>query len=182
MSGALNRALASLAIVLASAGCRNASPTDPSPPAVAPVTVSLTVAEPARMSVSAPVPCPGDLDSCPSGRQEQGPLMLTPAFVQLHTLQPGAYRITGILEATTPAGATVNVQLGLDAQQPAGAGVAREAPHAGAVAHEGKLEGLPEIAPLLCGARFFNPSGAFEWSLMFRVVESPAAAEAVCGG
>ena len=101
--------------------------------------------------------------------------------VQVHSLAPGAYRITGVLEPTTSAGATVSIHLGLDSQGASRAGVAREAPHAGAVAHSGDLVLLPGVTPLVCGASFFNPSGALEWSLMFRVVESRSAAVPVCG-
>lgn len=161
--------VAALAIV---AGCGTALPSSPSQPAVAPVSLTLTLSHPARISVSEPLLCSGDASSCPDGRQAQGPLTEASRVLTVRQLPAGVYRMTGILQPTTPAGASVNVHLAVDSPNASRTGTAVKALQTGAVAHTGDLVSPPGLTPSPCGATFYNPSGELEWSLTFRVSEA----------
>jgi hypothetical protein len=162
--------LACVAALAIAAGCGSALPSSPSQPTVAPVSLTLTLSHLARISVSEPLLCSGDASSCPDGRQAQGPLTEASRVLTVRQLPAGVYRMTGILQPTTPAGASVSVHLAVDSHN---ASTAVKALQTGAVAHTGDRVSLPGVTPHSCGATFFNPSGELEWSLTFRVSEAP---------
>jgi hypothetical protein len=167
------RRLVCVAALTIVAGCGSAVPSSPSQPAIAPVSLTLTLSHPARTSVSEPLLCSGDASSCPDGRQAQGPLTEASRVLAVRQLPAGVYRITGILQPTTPGGASVNIHLAVGSHSASRTSAAVKALQAGAVAHTGDLVTLPGVTPLPCGATFYNPSGELEWSVTFRVSDVP---------
>jgi hypothetical protein len=155
------------------AACSNSLTTGPTEIAVPQFSIRFTVANPASLSLSEPMSCAGDWSTCARGSQAQGPATASAITVRDYALAPGTYRLTGVLQPSTPAGASVDIQIGASATANRG-GVVREGPVVGFVAFNG--DGVPRssVTSLVCGATFSNQTGALEWSITFRVASATA--------
>jgi hypothetical protein len=157
--------------------CGTSSPTGPTQPASPQFSIRFVLASPAGLSLSEPMPCPGDWSTCPRGSQPQGPVTTGTITNRTYTLPPGTYRLTGVLQPSTSAGASVDVQIGRGATGSTDGGVVREGPVLGFVAFTGDPPPVSSVISQTCGATFSNASGALEWSVTFRVIATVHAAE-----
>jgi hypothetical protein len=161
--------------------CSNSSPTSPTQPASPQFSIKFTLANPAGLSLSEPMPCPGDWSTCPRDSQPQGPVLAGTITTRHYRLPPGTYRLTGVLQPTTSTGASVGIEIGRGATGSTGGGVVREGPVLGFVAFTG--EPTPPVSSVIshvCGAIFSNASGALEWSVTFRVIATSESLEQLC--
>jgi hypothetical protein len=161
------------------AGCTGSAPTAPTEPAVPQFAITFVVANPANLSLSEPLPCPGDWSTCARGPQPQGAATTAGVTIRNYSLSAGTYRLTGVLQPSTSAGASVDIRIGAGATSTRG-GVAREGPQLGFVAFTGDPPPRSSVVSQACGATFTNPYGALEWSITFRVVSTPSPSDGLC--
>ncbi len=161
--------------------CSDGSPTSPTQPASPQFSITFVLADPADLSVSEPMACPGDWSTCPRGSQPQGPALTGTITTRNYTLPSGTYRLTGVLQPRGAAGASVGIQIGGGATGSTGGGVAREGLVLGFVAFSGETTApSSSVVSQVCGATFSNASGALEWSVTFRVVATSQSLEQLC--
>ena len=161
------------------AACNGSVPTVPTDPAIPQFAIRFILANPASLSLSEPVPCPGDWSTCARGSQPQGPTTTGGITIRNYSLTPGTYRLTGVLQPSTSAGASVDIQIGASEAATRG-GVVREGPQLGFVAFTGEPPPLSSVVSQACGATFTNSYGALEWSVTFRVVSTPDSVDELC--
>ena len=155
-------------VVSMGVACGDSMPTPPAAPASPQVSITLVSANASTVSVSDAVVCAGDWTTCPKGSQPQGPSAGL-GLVRQYTLAPGTYRVTGVLEAGTSAGASVQVRIG-------GGTVGA----LGFVAFSGQPEPPPSVVTEACGGRFLTAgTGTLEWSVTFRVTD-PTSRDPLC--
>ena len=147
-------------VVSMGTACGDAMPTPPAAPATPQVSVTLVSANARTVSVSDAVVCAGDWTTCPKGSQPQGPLA-SAVLVKQYTLTPGTYRVTGVLDAGTSEGASVQVRIG-------GGSIGA----LGFVAFSGQPDPPPSGVTEACGGRFATAgTGTLEWSVTFTVTD-----------
>jgi hypothetical protein len=161
------------------ATCSTSSPTSPTNPPTNPpanpagpqFSISFMLANSASLSLSEPIPCPGDWSTCARGSQPQGPFTTSTTTIRNYTLPEGTYRLTGIVQSNPSTGASVEIRIGIGPISGAGGGVARDGQVLGFVAFtEPPSPGLPAVISQGCGATFSSPPGMLEWSITFRVI------------
>lgn len=159
--------------------CSSSSATSPHP-TDAQFSIRFVLENPAALSVSDPLPCPGDWSTCPRDSQPQGATSIETVRTRDYTLPPGTYRLTGVLQPSASS-ASVVIQIGRGARDRIGGGVVREGPVLGFVRFTGEsTPPLSSVVSRVCGATFSTSSGALEWSVTFRVVAPPQSPDEVC--
>ena len=161
------------------AACTGSAPTAPTAPAMPQFAIRFAVANPASLSLSEPVACAGDWSTCARGSQPQGATTTAGVTIRNYSLTPGTYRLTGVLQPSTGAGASVDIHIGAGDTATRG-GVAREGPQLGFVAFTGDPPPVSSVVSQACGATFTNSYGALEWSITFRVVSTPDSVDELC--
>ena len=156
--------------------CNGSSPTAPTGPPTPQVGITFTVANPATLSLSEPERCPGDKSSCSRDFQPQGDAATSVSTMRRYTLEPGTYRLSGVLRPATSAGASVSVWMaGSDTASTRGSIV-----HGYAVFSPPEEPSSPGVSVISerCGGTFTVPAGVLGWSVIFEVVEVGAATDA----
>jgi len=164
--------------MMAASACSAPLPGAPTESANPQFVISFIVANPGSLSLSEPEPCPGDFSTCARGSQPQGPATTSNVTVRTYSLPAGTYRLTGVLQPQTPAGASVTIRI--DESSSIGGGVPREGPVLGFVAFRGDAPPATSVVSQVCGATLTNLYGALEWSMSFRVVSTPEAVAPLC--
>ena len=147
-------------VVSMGAACGDSLPTRPTAPATPQVSITVVPANASIVSLSETVVCSGDWTTCPKGPQPQGPSSSGMVLVRQYTLTPGTYRVTGVLQPGTSAGASLQVRIG--------GGIIGSM---GFVAFSGQPEPPPSLVTELCGGRFTAGTGTLEWSVTFSVAD-----------
>jgi hypothetical protein len=168
-----------LAVPIMAACGTSSSPTSPTVPGDPRFFIRFTLTNQASLSLSEPVLCPDDWSTCSRDSQPQGSATTGSITTRNYTLAPGTYRLTGVLQPSTPIGASVAIEIGADATATR-SGVAREGPVLGFVKFTGDAPPQSSVVSLTCGATFTNASGALEWSMAFRVVSASPSVDQVC--
>jgi hypothetical protein len=169
-----------LLAVWAMAACSAPSPTSPTIPAIPEFSIRFVLADPARLSLSEPMPCPGDWSTCAKDSQPQGPATST-TTIRRYSLPPGTYRLTGVLQSSTPIGASVNIRIESGISGSVGGGVAHDLQVLGVIGFRGEPSPrLPSVVSQGCAATFWTPPGALEWSIVFRVVATLESVGELC--
>jgi hypothetical protein len=170
-----------LLAILVMAACNASSPTGPTQPATPEFSIRFVLANPASLSVSDPMPCTGDWSTCGRGSQPQGAVTTSTTTVRNYSLPSGTYRLTGVLQSSTPVGASVSVRIASGGANSVGGGVARDIQGLGIFGFTGEPSPrLPSVLSEGCAATFWTPSGALEWSMTFRVVATQASVGELC--
>jgi hypothetical protein len=168
-------------IALVGTACGDSLPTQPTPPTPPQVAITLALRNPGTVSLSEPVACSGDWLTCPKGQQPQGPSTSSAVLIRQFALGQGTYRVTGVLEPGTPAGATVQVHIGDGTNGSTSGGVLRDGLVLGFVAASGQPQSPPSVVTELCGGRFsFDAVGTLEWSVTFRVTDTANRQDELC--
>ena len=156
-----------LPIVMA---CNGSSPTAPRPE----LGITFTVTNPATLSLSDPERCPGDLSTCSKSFQSQGDAATTISAMRHYILEPGTYRLSGVLRPTTSDGASIRVSIGSRETS----GTTRIAVHGYTVFTLPEERSSPggSVISERCGGTFTVPAGALGWSVIFEVVDGADAA------
>jgi hypothetical protein len=160
-----------LPIVMA---CNGSSPTAPASPPTPQLGITFTVANPATVTLSEPERCPGDRSTCSRDLQPQSHAATSIKTTRRYTLDPGTYRLSGMLRPTTAAGASIKVAIG----GTEGGSTAGSAVHGFGVfspAEEPSPAGVSVVSES-CSGTFLVPSGVLGWSVIFEVVASTDAA------
>jgi hypothetical protein len=149
-----------LIAMAAATGC-SGSPTGPVVPADPRFAITFGVTHPASMSLSEPILCPGDASTCAKGPQPQGSVTISRSTVRAYTLSPGTYRLTGVLQATTPMGASLDIRIG--AVDLAAGGVHRQGQVLEVVAFTGEAVPLVHVVAEAAGGTSSSTARA-PWS------------------
>lgn len=167
--------------VLMMVACGSSSPTSPTKPAIPEFSIRFLLADPARLSLSEPMRCPGDWSTCTKEGQSQGPATTSTMTILSYSLPPGTYRLTGVLHANTPIGASVNIRIGRGTSGSVGGGVARDIQALSVFGFTGEPSPrLPSVVSEGCAATFSTPAGTLEWSMAFRVTATFEAVGELC--
>jgi hypothetical protein len=168
-------------IGLVTAACSGSSPASPTTPAIPEFSIRFVLSEPASVSWSEPTACPGDWSTCARDSQPQGPATTSTTTMRSYSLPPGTYRVTGVLQASTPTGASVNIRIGSGTSGSVGGGVARDIQALGVFGFTGEPSPrTPSVVSQGCASTFWTPSGRLEWSIAFRVTATFESASQLC--
>ena|SRR5215204_5640012 len=169
-----------LAVVVTIA-CGGSPPTGPAKAAIPEFSIRFVLANPGSLSLSEPLACPGDWSTCARDSQPQGPGTTSTTTMRTYSLPAGTYRLTGVLQASTPIGASVNIRIGSGMSGSIGGGVLRDIQALGVFGFTGQPSArLPAVVSEGCAAEFWTPPGVLEWSMTFRVTAAFESAGQLC--
>jgi hypothetical protein len=171
------RNLCSALAVLLMTACGASSPAGPTEPAIPQFSLRFVLSDSASLSWSEPTACPGDWSTCARDAQPQGPRTTSMTTVRSYSLPPGIYRVTGVLQSSPPAGASVNLQI----TSGMSGGVARDMQVLSFLEFTGgPSPRLPSVVSEGCAATFSIPPGTLQWSIAFRVTAAFESAGQLC--